>query len=232
LDRATVVHPAVVLDCRCASNPDDGSSWYRGRAGTPGYFHPEMLRRDAAGRRLVYGMDCDWWAFGCLLYALMTGSSPFTGPHGGGDDALTLAGRIDWPAGVPFSRDAKDLLSRLLHPDPARRLGAGPFGWRAVMAHPFFARVDWGLLEAKVLPAPAAAVPPYMMPSDEAVTPAKVRGEHTAAAAVVGAARRASAEAAAAAVQLSEEDEAAFAAMTYTAPSTLLRGLVKAALGM
>ena len=72
---------------------------------------------------------------------------------------------------------AKSLIGALLSRNPSTRLGAGPSGWRDVMSHPFFARVDWGcvgkgrvhslidavcailllfhprLLEAKVLPA-------------------------------------------------------------------------------
>jgi serine/threonine protein kinase len=43
----------------------------RGKAGTPGFWAPEMLyyERDGKGRR--YGPAADWWSFGCLLYALL-----------------------------------------------------------------------------------------------------------------------------------------------------------------
>lgn len=55
----------------------DGMGWYKGRAGTPGYWCPEMLRRTPAGNRIKYGTGADWWSFGCLLYALMAGRYVF-----------------------------------------------------------------------------------------------------------------------------------------------------------
>jgi serine/threonine protein kinase len=118
-----------------------------------------MISRDSRGERIAYGAEADWWSFGCLVYCLMTGRSPFSSGMGTSyDNALTLEGRIQWPRGV-FSKDAKDIIARLLTVDPARRLGGGPYGWKDVMAHPWFTRVDWALLEAKVLPAPS--IPAY-----------------------------------------------------------------------
>lgn len=56
-----------------------------------------------------------------------------------------MDGTINWPKGI-FSKEAKSLISALLDQDAATRLGAGPSGWRDVMGHPFFARIDWGLV--------------------------------------------------------------------------------------
>lgn len=103
------------------------------------------------------------------VYCLMTGRSPFSSGMGTShDNALSLEGRISWPRGV-FSRDAKDLITRLLCVDPRQRLGSGPHGWSAVMNHPWFGRVDWALLEAKVLPAPS-------LPGYRSELPARMRG--------------------------------------------------------
>jgi serine/threonine protein kinase len=43
----------------------------RGKAGTPGFWAPEMLfyENDGKGRR--YGPAADYWSFGCLIYALI-----------------------------------------------------------------------------------------------------------------------------------------------------------------
>lgn len=225
-DNGTVVHPTVVMDCTCRHPHDDGKGWYKGRAGTSAYWPPQMIGRDGRGERVSYGADSDWWSYGCLVYCLMTGRSPFASGAGtAADNALTLAGRIVWPRGI-FSREAKDFISRLLEVDPARRLGSGPRGWNDVMMHPWFASVDWGLLEAKVLPAPC--VPPYRMATNLVTPPEKVPGQYQTQAATEAAAAEAAAVTAAAALRLTAEDEAIFEAVTYTAPDMLVRSVIKA----
>ena len=92
-----------------------------------------MIERNSLNERQAYGVEADWWSLGCLVYALMTGRSPFA--SGGGtaaDNALTSEGRVTFSRSTPFSPAARDLITRLCTPDPARRLGTGPEGWRAV----------------------------------------------------------------------------------------------------
>jgi serine/threonine protein kinase len=161
--------------------------WYKGKAGTPAYWAPELLRvryrtrRRADGRevreesRLPYGVGADWFSFGCLVYALFTGRSPFaTGRGAEMDNEETLNGISD-EMFFPdiFSPIATDFLMKLLHPEPSSRLGGGPDGFTEVMSHPFFRFIDWNLLEARAIPPPIT--PPYRMRVDLARVPNKVR---------------------------------------------------------
>lgn len=47
-----------------------------------------------------------------------------------------------------FSRDAIHLLNGMLQKKPEVRLGCGDRGIEEIKEHPFFASIDWGLLEA------------------------------------------------------------------------------------
>lgn len=43
--------------------------------GTPNYLSPEVINRQP------YGLSSDIWAFGCILYACLTGTPPFESPN-------------------------------------------------------------------------------------------------------------------------------------------------------
>ncbi len=40
--------------------------------GTREYLAPEVLKGKG------YDTSCDWWAFGCLIYEMITGTNPFS----------------------------------------------------------------------------------------------------------------------------------------------------------
>lgn len=129
----------------------------RGKAGTPGFWAPEMLyyEKDGKGRR--YDAAADWWSLGCLIYALLASRGPFTiiGGDTADDNAATLQNEPDLSAAC-FSPHAASLLRGLLEKDPTKRLGSGPGGAAEVMAHPFFAShgVDWVAIKNKQLRPP------------------------------------------------------------------------------
>jgi serine/threonine protein kinase/Tol biopolymer transport system component len=85
--------------------------------GTAAYMSPEQARGKRVDKRT------DIWAFGCVLYEMITGRRAF-----GGDDVVaTLAAVVkdppDWtalPAAAPES--LRRLLTRLLEKDPRRRV--------------------------------------------------------------------------------------------------------------
>ena len=86
--------------------------------GTAAYMSPEQARAKPVDRR------ADIWAFGCVLYEMLTGKQAFA-PGGSISDAIAaiLTGDVDWSA-VPANTPPRirDLLRRCLQKDPQKRL--------------------------------------------------------------------------------------------------------------
>jgi serine/threonine-protein kinase len=86
--------------------------------GTAAYMSPEQAKGRAADKR------SDIWAFGCVLYEMVTGKRPFDGEDVGDTLAAVLRGEPDWTAlasSVPAAIRA--LLQSCLEKDPRKRLG-------------------------------------------------------------------------------------------------------------
>jgi len=85
--------------------------------GTPAYMSPEQARGKAVDKRT------DIWAFGCVLYELMTGKRAFRGETTQDTIAAVLEHDPDWQALPPLTPARTcDLLRRCLEKDPQRRL--------------------------------------------------------------------------------------------------------------
>jgi eukaryotic-like serine/threonine-protein kinase len=85
--------------------------------GTPGYMSPEQSRGHAVDKRT------DVWAFGCVLYEMLTGRSAFAGATISDTLAAVLKQEPDWqalPADTPPG--VRSLLRRCLKKDPVDRL--------------------------------------------------------------------------------------------------------------
>jgi serine/threonine protein kinase/pimeloyl-ACP methyl ester carboxylesterase len=85
--------------------------------GTPGYMSPEQMRGQGVDERT------DIWAFGCLLYELLTGKRAFPGESSLEAAIAVLDCEPDWqtlPPKIPAK--IRDLLRRCLQKDPNRRL--------------------------------------------------------------------------------------------------------------
>ncbi|XP_024389748.1 uncharacterized protein [Physcomitrium patens] len=99
--------------------------WQRNRrmlaystVGTPDYIAPEVLLKKG------YGMECDWWSLGAIMYEMLVGYPPFYS-----DEPMTTCRKIvNWRNNLKFpdeaklTPEAKDLISRLLC-DVENRLG-------------------------------------------------------------------------------------------------------------
>ncbi|GMH05742.1 hypothetical protein Nepgr_007582 [Nepenthes gracilis] len=100
---------------------------YRDIVGSAYYVAPEVLRRR-------YGKELDIWSAGVMLYILLCGVPPFWAETEKGIFDAILQGHIDfetnpWPS---ISNSAKDLVRRMLTPDPKRRITASQ-----VLEHPW-----------------------------------------------------------------------------------------------
>jgi Tol biopolymer transport system component len=85
--------------------------------GTAAYMSPEQARGQEVDRRT------DVWAFGCVLYEMLTGVRPFTGDDTTDTIAAIVRAHPDWsrlPPHTPAS--VRRLLRRCLEKDRARRI--------------------------------------------------------------------------------------------------------------
>jgi len=104
------------IDEICAKNPN----FHRmtTRLGTPNYIAPEVLKKN-------YGVECDMWSAGCILYILLCGYPPFYGSNEKEVMRMISKGKFDFDGEEwrVVSNNAKDLISRLLT-DSKNRLTA------------------------------------------------------------------------------------------------------------
>ncbi|KAK7345058.1 hypothetical protein VNO77_15443 [Canavalia gladiata] len=95
--------------------------------GSPYYMAPEVLKRN-------YGPEVDIWSAGVILYILLCGVPPFWAETEQGVAQAIIRSFVDfrrepWPK---VSDNAKDLVKKMLDPDPKRRLTA-----QEVLDHPW-----------------------------------------------------------------------------------------------
>ncbi|KAK9059066.1 hypothetical protein SSX86_021685 [Deinandra increscens subsp. villosa] len=129
--------------------------WQRNRrmlaystVGTPDYIAPEVLLKKG------YGMECDWWSLGAIMYEMLVGYPPFYS-----DEPMSTCRKIvNWrthlkfPEEAKLSPGAKDLICKLLC-NVEKRLGTK--GAHEIKAHPWFKGIEWEKLyqiEAAFIP--------------------------------------------------------------------------------
>jgi 3-phosphoinositide dependent protein kinase-1 len=128
--------------------------------GTAEYVSPELLTNKEGGK------PTDLWAFGCIIYQLLSGRPPFKGAT----EYLTFEKilALDYTFPIGFPPLARDLVERLLVPDPSKRLTV-----EHVMNHEFFKGIQWGVGLWKQK---APRLKPYVPPPPE---PIRLNGKFT-----------------------------------------------------
>ena len=102
----------------------------RSFCGSVAYLAPEILERRGHSRAV------DLYLLGVLLYEMLTGTPPFYSPHPEELFHNILSAKPSFPRCV--SRQARKLISKLLHRDPDQRPCTSE-----VKKHKFFRSVDW-----------------------------------------------------------------------------------------
>jgi serine/threonine protein kinase len=113
--------------------------------GTPYYIAPEILERRG------YNDAVDWWSLGCLMYEMLDGKPLFN------FQTVNLnINEYKKPLNLSntFSKEAKDLITKLVELDPRKRIGTGPNGIEDLKNHSYFKDIDWNDLENKNIMAP------------------------------------------------------------------------------
>ena len=145
-----------IADFGFATEVVEGERLYS-KLGTPHYLAPELLNTKASGG---YTKVVDWWAFGCFIYELLTGKSPF-GTASDTSYAVYLRvmkGKYRVPSFM--QPPAKKLIKMLLTHDLQKRLCTP----EAIKETEWFAGMDWQAVAERRLKPPH--VPQILFPGD------------------------------------------------------------------
>ncbi|XP_077292525.1 polo like kinase SAK [Arctopsyche grandis] len=116
-----------IADFGLATQLNEPNEKHMTMCGTPNYISPEVASRSQ------HGLPADVWGLGCLLYMLLVGKPPFDTNHV--KHTLNRVIQADYHMPQGLSREAQDLLDRLLRKNPAERI---PLNQLA--CHPFLTK--------------------------------------------------------------------------------------------
>ena len=95
--------------------------------GSPCYASPEIIKG------LKYnGLAIDLWASGIILYSMLCGYLPFDDKNNDKLFRKILKCKIEFPKKIVISENAKDLIRKILRPEPSKRITLDE-----ILEHPF-----------------------------------------------------------------------------------------------
>jgi len=109
--------------------------------GTLQYMAPEVIARTG------HGKPADWWAFGCLIFEMLTTRTPFNHPNRKQLQDMILKSSPNIPKWL--SPEVRHLLKSLLNKNPEERIA-----FNEIKVHPFFKGINWDKLLRKEIDPP------------------------------------------------------------------------------
>lgn len=138
-----------LVDFGFAIQPDAGTGLMHTQCGTSAYLSPEQLNGKFTNG---YTSVVDFWAFGCLVYELLTGKTPFCKSFSETPYEIymrVLYGKISFPRRMDAC--SKALIAQLCCADEGRRLA----DVESIKSNAYFT-MDWTAVSKRLL------VPPYV----------------------------------------------------------------------
>ncbi|KAM7370303.1 hypothetical protein PAMP_009863 [Pampus punctatissimus] len=126
--------------------------------GTPEYVAPEIILNKG------HDVSADYWSLGILMYELLTGSPPFSGPDPMKTYNIILRGidMIEFPKKI--TKNAANLIKKLCRDNPSERLGNLKNGVKDIQKHKWFEGFNWEGLRKGTLSPPL--IPAVSSPTD------------------------------------------------------------------
>ncbi|XP_040922734.1 cGMP-dependent protein kinase 1 isoform X1 [Toxotes jaculatrix] len=126
--------------------------------GTPEYVAPEIILNKG------HDVSADYWSLGILMFELLTGSPPFSGPDPMKTYNIILRGidMIEFPKKV--TKNAANLIKKLCRDNPSERLGNLKNGVKDIQKHKWFEGFNWDGLRKGTLTPPI--IPDVSSPTD------------------------------------------------------------------
>ncbi|XP_023686657.1 cGMP-dependent protein kinase 1 isoform X2 [Paramormyrops kingsleyae] len=126
--------------------------------GTPEYVAPEIILNKG------HDISADYWSLGILMYELLTGSPPFSGPDPMKTYNIILRGidMIEFPKKI--TKNAANLIKKLCRDNPSERLGNLKNGVKDIQKHKWFEGFNWEGLRKGTLTPPI--IPSVTSPTD------------------------------------------------------------------